>query len=193
MLRLMEVMELDELITLGLNHEQQHQELLITDLKFTLSGNPIFPVYREDFSIVSSTNRSSEKISFNEGIYQIGYNGDGFFYDNEKGVHKVYLHDYKIDNFLVSNEDYMNFIEDGAYQKSSLWLDEAWAWVNAKKITSPLYWHYHQERWMQYTLGGLREVNKSEQLSHVSLYEAAAFAEWSGRRLPTEFEWESCG
>lgn len=187
---LMEIKAVEELITLALNHEQQHQELLITDLKFTFSGNPLFPVYRDDYSIISSENTSHDKVSIAEGIHKIGYEGDGFHYDNEKGVHKVFLHGYSIDNFLVTNEDFMQFMKDGGYQKASLWLDEGWAWVNSNHVAAPLYWHFHRDEWMQYTLGGLKPVQNKEVLCHVNLYEAAAFAEWQGRRLPTEFEWE---
>jgi ergothioneine biosynthesis protein EgtB len=189
--RLMVMKDLSELITLGLNHEQQHQELLITDLKFTFSGNPTFPVYKEGFSITSSYNSSEDKMSIAEGIYEIGYKGNGFHYDNEKGVHKVYLHDYSIDNFLVTNADFIDFIDDGGYQKASLWLDEGWAWINSNHIKSPLFWHFHKDQWMHYTLGGLKPIERKAILCHINLYEAAAFAEWLGRRLPTEFEWES--
>jgi ergothioneine biosynthesis protein EgtB len=189
--QLMDIKELDDLIVLGLNHEQQHQELLITDLKFTFSGNPVFPVYKDDFSLIMSENKASNTIAIKEGIYDIGYKDSGFHYDNEKGLHKVYLHDYKIDNFLVRNKDYIDFISDGGYQTASLWLDEGWAWVNSNHIKAPLYWHFHKEQWMQYTLSGLKAVEENQILCHINLYEAAAFAEWQGKRLPTEFEWEA--
>ncbi|WP_235298015.1 ergothioneine biosynthesis protein EgtB [Portibacter marinus] len=178
------------LITLGLNHEQQHQELLITDLKHTLSGNPIFPVYNEQFSIINAINESSGKVEISEGVYDIGYQGEDFHYDNEKGVHKTYLHRCKLDNYLVTNADYLEFIKDGGYQTSNLWLDEGWAWVNENNIKAPLYWHKVDGVWQNYTLQGLKVVEPKQMLAHISLYEAAAFAEWQDRRLPTEFEWE---
>lgn len=187
---LMEEKDLEDLIVLGLNHEQQHQELLITDLKYTFGRNPIFPIYKKDYSLVSAVNAKHNKLDISEGIYHIGYEGEGFHYDNEKGEHKVYLHDYSIDNFQVSNKDFMEFMEDGGYKEPNLWLDEGWTWVNEHKITSPLYWHIYKDEWHHYTLGGLKIINPNEVLCHINLYEAAAYAEWAGRRLPTEFEWE---
>ncbi|GLR18478.1 ergothioneine biosynthesis protein EgtB [Portibacter lacus] len=182
--------ELKDLIIIGLNHEQQHQELLITDLKFTFSGNPIHPVYKDGFSIANGHNAHHNKVSVSEGVYEIGHEGSGFFYDNEKGRHKVYLHDFTIDNFLVTNGEYLAFINDGGYEKANLWLDEGWAWVNDRKAAAPLYWYNIEGAWKQYTLGGLKEIEEGQVLAHVNFYEAYAYAEWAGRRLPTEFEWE---
>lgn len=182
--------DLEDLIVLGLNHEQQHQELLITDLKYTLGGNPIFPVYDKNFSIINATNHSAKKVLLEEGIYTVGHQGDGFCYDNEKGAHKVYIQNCNIDNYLVSNQDYLEFIQFGGYEKPQFWLDEGWAWVNENQIQAPLYWHNIKGEWKHFTLAGLKTVHPEEQLCHISYYEAAAFAEWKGRRLPTEFEWE---
>ena len=193
MLELMEndsSVELQDLVTLGLNHEQQHQELLITDLKFIFGHNPIFPVYKKGFSLASGHNDSNGTISLNEGVYEIGYQGDGFHYDNEKGIHKVYIHETEVDNFYVTNEEFLAFIEDGGYKKSHLWLDEGWSWVNEYEVSGPLYWHKIDGQWYQYKLSGLEKVNPQEILCHVSFYEAAAFAEWKNKRLLTEFEWE---
>ena len=193
MLELMEndtSVELQDLVTLGLNHEQQHQELLITDLKYIFGHNPIFPIYKKDFSFASGVNESSGTVTINEGVYEIGYQGQGFHYDNEKGIHKVYIHETEVDNFYITNEEYLAFMEDGSYEKSHLWLDEGWSWVKEHKISGPLYWHKIDGQWHQYKLSGLEKVNPQEILCHVNFYEAAAFAEWKNKRLLTEFEWE---
>lgn len=179
-----------ELLILGLNHEQQHQELLITDLKYILGHNPLFPVYREALNS-GKNDGGAGFVEMDEGIYEIGYQGDGFCYDNELGRHKVYLHPYRISRQLVTNGEFMEFMEDDGYQRFEYWLDEGWAWVNEHQIQAPFYWHKHQGEWHHYTLGGLQQVNPDDILSHVSLFEAAAFAEWKGKRLPTEFEWEA--
>ncbi len=183
--------ELEELIILGLNHEQQHQELLITDLKYIFGHNPIFPVYKEDFSLTEVRNEASGWASVDEGIYEIGFNEGDFHYDNELGHHKVYLEDFQISKALVTNGEYLEFIQDGGYQNFDLWLDEGWKWVNAHEAKAPLYWHEIDGAWHNYTLGGLQKVNPESILCHVSFYEASAFAAWKGMRLPTEFEWEA--
>jgi len=183
--------ELEELLILGFNHEQQHQELLLTDIKYMLGNNPLFPVYDEAFNNKDNDkNPSSSFVPFKEGVYEIGFKGDGFCYDNELGVHKVYLHDFEICEGLVSNKEYIEFIEAGGYSDFNLWLDEGWSWVEENKVTAPLYWHKIKGEWFHFTLSGLQKVNPDELVKHVSLYEAAAFAEWKGMRLPTEFEWE---
>ncbi len=180
-----------ELILLGLNHEQQHQELLITDLKYILGHNPIFPVYKNDGSLVSDIVKNDAKwIPVPEGVRNIGFDGEGFHFDNEKGSHKVYINPFQISSELVSNGMYLNFIEDGGYEDFNLWLDEGWAWKNENKISSPLYWHLKDGGWFYYTLGGAKELDPNAILSHISYYEANAFANWAGMRLPTEFEWE---
>lgn len=183
--------EMKALIILGLNHEQQHQELLLTDLKHTLFFNPLRPVYREDHNLVHSYNQSDDYINMSEGIYEIGFEGKGFAYDNESGRHKVYLHDFEIARALVTNGEYLEFIKAGGYEKFDYWLDEGWAWVNQQQITAPLYWKKQADGWYHFTLNGLVKIDMEAQLSHVSFFEAAAFAEWKGMRLPTEFEWEA--
>jgi ergothioneine biosynthesis protein EgtB len=187
--------ELRELIILGLHHEQQHQELLITDLKFTLSCNPLFPVYNTENIICekgeAQTAHKDEHISVPAGIYEIGFQGEDFYFDNELGRHKVYLHDFEIGNQLVNNAEFLEFIEDGGYENFRFWHAEGWDWVNQNQIKSPLYWHKKDGAWFHFTLGGLRKLNPEKAVSHVSFYEAAAFAEWKGARLPTEFEWET--
>ncbi|WP_026977353.1 ergothioneine biosynthesis protein EgtB [Flavobacterium tegetincola] len=179
-----------DLVVLGLNHEQQHQELLITDVKYMLGHNPIFPVFNEKYNLVADTNSESNAIKVEAGIYEIGYQGTDFCYDNELGVHKVYVADFEINNFLVTNGDYIDFIEKGGYTDFNLWLDEGWSWVNANQIIAPLYWHKIEGEWYNYTLAGLQKVDANAILSHINYFEANAFAEWKGMRLPTEFEWE---
>lgn len=182
------------LITLGIHHEQQHQELLLTDLKYTLSLNPIAPVYQPDFNLVDSCNAgtSEEKhwLSVKEGVYEVGYAGDDFCFDNERGRHKVYLQNFEIASSLVTNGDYIEFIESGGYRTFNYWLDDGWSWLNSHNITAPLYWKNIDGEWHYYTLAGLKRVNKQAVLSHISYYEANAYAHWKKMRLPTEFEWE---
>ena len=179
-----------ELVVLGINHEQQHQELMYTDLKYVLAHNPINPVYKKGSNLVNGLNEENGFVSIHEGVYEIGYAGDGFHYDNELGQHKVYLRSYEISRSLVTNEEYIAFIEDGGYEKFQFWLDEGWSWVNENKIEAPLYWEKIDGEWFYFTLDGLQKVNLEAVLAHVSFYEASAFALWKGMRLPTEFEWE---
>ena len=183
--------ELEELVILGLNHEQQHQELLITDLKYIFGHNPIFPVYKKDFSLTEVKNEASGWAAVPGGVYEIGFKEGDFCYDNELGRHKVLLEDFEISKALVTNSEFQEFIKGGGYQNFDLWLDEGWQWVNAHEAKAPLYWHEIDGQWHNYTLGGLQKVNPDSALCHVNFYEAAAFAAWKGMRLPTEFEWEA--
>lgn len=183
--------ELKELIILGINHEQQHQELLITDLKHTFSYNPIHPVYKEKFNLTAQKNEEEGWLKIPENIYEIGFEGEGFHFDNEEGRHKVYLHEFEISKSLVTNADFLEFIEDGGYENFKFWLDEGWNWVNENQIISPLYWQKIDGKWFSYTLEGLKAIEPEHILTHISFYEAQAFATWKGCRLPTEFEWEA--
>lgn len=182
----------EALLELGLQHEQQHQELYWTDLKFTFFQNPLFPKYADSLPFVDDGKSSGEMnfISIKEGVYQIGHDGKGFSYDNEFGRHKVYIHDFQIADRLVSNAEYLEFIEDGAYSDFNLWHDEAWAWLNENELKAPLYWLKIDGEWMNYSLTGLKSLEPNSILKHISYYEAFAFAQWKGMRLPTEFEWE---
>lgn len=182
--------ELADLVILGLNHEQQHQELLITDLKHTFGNNPIFPVYEENGSKVEDENQDSGWLKISEGIYEIGHDGNGFSFDNEHGRHKVFLHEFEISKSLVTNAEFIEFINDNAYSRPELWLDDGWSWIQENKIDSPLYWYNTNDSWFNFTLGGLKPVNPNALVSHISFYEANAFAAWKGCRLATEFEWE---
>ena len=184
--------EAEELVILGINHEQQHQELFLTDLKYTFSVNPLFPVYKEEFALVEKSETvSKESVEIEGGIYKIGFQGDGFHFDNELGRHKVYLHDFAIQKNLVTNGEFLEFIEDGGYENFRFWHAEGWDWVNQNEIKNPLYWQKIDGERMNFTLGGLRKLKRDAPVCHVSFFEAAAFAEWKGLRLPTEFEWET--
>jgi ergothioneine biosynthesis protein EgtB len=184
--------EIKDLVVLGLNHEQQHQELFLTDFKFILSRNPLFPVYRENFALEEKCeSKTGDLVEINEGIYEIGFAGDGFCFDNELGRHKVFLHDFAISRNTVTNAEFIEFIEDGGYENFNLWHSEGWDWVNQNAVNAPLYWINRDGEWLNFTLSGLRPIRPDAPVCHVSYYEAAAFAEWKGRRLPTEFEWET--
>lgn len=183
--------EVKDLTVLGLNHEQQHQELLLTDLKYSFGHHPDFPVYNESFSEAEYENPGANHfIKINEGVYEIGHAGEGFSYDNEHQRHKVYLHGFEISDRLVTNEEYIEFIEAGGYEQFQYWLDDGWTWVQSDKINSPLYWHKVDGVWHHYDLDGFKPVNLNAPVKHVSFYEANAFAAWKGKRLPTEAEWE---
>lgn len=182
--------EILEKIVLGLHHEQQHQELILTDLKYIFGHNPTFPVYHPDQNLVDKYSKESGLAAIPEGVYEIGFEGNGFCYDNELGRHKVYLQSFEIAKSLVTNQQFLEFIQDGGYQHFDWWLDEGWSWVNQNNIKGPLYWHQIDHTWHYYTLAGLKPVNPNAILCHISFYEAAAFANWSGMRLPTEAEWE---
>lgn len=179
-----------KLIELGLHHEQQHQELLLTDIKYILGHNPLFPVYSPDSNLVKDVNKETGAVQIAEGIYEVGFQGDGFCFDNELGRHKVYLNAFEISKALVTNAEYVEFMEAGGYEDFNLWLDEGWSWINENKITAPMYWHKINGAWHYYTLAGLQRIAPDAILSHVSFFEAAAFAQWKDMRLPTESEWE---
>jgi ergothioneine biosynthesis protein EgtB len=181
-----------ELVILGLNHEQQHQELLLTDIKYSFSVNPTFPVYKADNVICEiGAIEKNEFISLPAGLYEIGFAGEGFSFDNELARHKVYLDDFEIQKEVVTNAEYLEFIADGGYESFNLWHSDGWAWVNAESVKSPLYWHKIDGEWFHFTMGGLKKLDPKLPVSHVSFYESFAYAEWRGLRLPTEFEWEA--
>jgi ergothioneine biosynthesis protein EgtB len=184
--------EVSELLMLGLNHEEQHQELLYTDIKYILGHNPLFPAYSKDYFPQKVGEHANGKfIKLNEGIYEVGFNGEGFCFDNELGRHKVYLNAFEISADLVTNQDYLVFINDGGYQDFRHWHAEGWDWVNKNHIVSPLYWHSIDGNWHNYTYNGLQPLNLKDPLCHINYFEASAYAAWKGLRLPTEFEWEA--
>jgi len=181
--------ELYDLIVLGLNHEEQHQELLATDIKYILGNNPLFPaLYHEEKKL--SIPATNEWIHIDAGIYEIGFEGEGFCFDNELNRHKVYLDDFSICSGLVTNKEYLEFMNAGGYKNYAYWHMEGWEWVKVNEINSPMYWHKIEGEWMNYTVNGLQPVDWNEPVCHISFYEAYAFGSWKNLRLPTEAEWE---
>lgn len=184
--------EVRDFITIGLNHEQQHQELLITDIKYILGTNPMFPAYiKSEVGSGESETAKAGWISMEEGIYKIGFEGNVFCFDNEQSAHKVYLHEYKIQDRLVTNGEYLEFMQAGGYEHFEHWLSEGWEWTKQLDVKAPLYWYEKDGEWHHYTLNGLRKIELNEPVTHVSYFEADAYARWRGLRLPTEFEWEA--
>lgn len=179
-----------DLIEIGINHEEQHQELLAYDIKYILGHQPTFPTYDGAYFSLPDAQLFSSWVEIDEGIYHIGHQGNSYHFDNEASRHKVYLQKFSIANSLVNNRAYIDFIEDGGYQNFNLWHAEGWDWVQKKDITAPEYWHKIDGTWHTYQFDGLQKVNLDAPVMHVSYYEAFAFAEWVGARLPTEFEWE---
>ncbi|MEM7483786.1 MAG: ergothioneine biosynthesis protein EgtB [Bacteroidota bacterium] len=183
--------EINSLMEIGIHHEKQHQELLLTDIKFILGNNPLLPVYSNTFNDHPIETHQQDWITVEDGIYEIGHNSDDFCYDNELGRHKVYLHTYEISNKLVTNGEYIEFIKAGGYQRFDIWHAEGWDWVNQNNVTSPLYWHNIEGEWHNYAAQGLQQIKKEAPLTHISYFEAFAYAQWKGYRIPTEFEWEA--
>jgi len=184
--------EVRDLVVLGLNHEQQHQELFLTDLKYTFGLNPLFPAYRDGFAPEEEIQSGTDGfVEIEGGIHEIGYEGDGFCFDNELARHRVYLNEYSIAERPVTNAEYIEFIESGGYKDFRLWHSDAWDWIAKNNIEAPLHWHRRGEEWFCYTLGGLRRMIHDAPVCHISWYEASAFAEWKGCRLPSEAEWET--
>lgn len=183
--------EIQRRLAIGLQHEQQHQELLLTDLKYNLALNPLRPAYRTDLPIPASTNYSKLNwLTFAADLYSIGHDGLGFAYDNESPRHQVWLNEFKLANRLITNAEYLDFIADNGYQRAEFWLSDGWTTVQQQAWTAPLYWEQHDNQWYYMTLGGMREIDLQAPVCHVSYYEANAFAAWAGKRLPLEAEWE---
>ena len=184
-----------DLIELGINHEQQHQELLITDLKYTFSQNPTFPVYKTGLNWERPlASPATQWVKIDAGIHKVGSPADTFSFDNERPPHEVLINSCEIRTSLVSNGEYLQFILAGGYQDFQYWLDDGWTWLQENDVLCPAYWQKRGERWWVYTLEGLQELNLDAPVCHISYYEAAAYAHWRGCRLPSEFEWEvACG
>jgi ergothioneine biosynthesis protein EgtB len=184
--------QLQTLVTLGINHEQQHQELLLTDIKHLLSLNPLRPVYSATAARASGGQPASlDWIELPTGIVRIGYEGSGFHYDNEGPAHRVFLEPAELASRLSTSAEYLAFIADGGYRRPELWLSAGWSILQQQGWRAPLYWELVDGEWHSFTLGGMRPVDPLEPVTHLSLYEADAFARWSEARLPTEFEWEA--
>ncbi|MEB8330095.1 ergothioneine biosynthesis protein EgtB [Flavobacteriaceae bacterium KMM 6897] len=183
--------QLDSLLEIGIHHEKQHQELLLTDIKYILGNNPLLPSYANTCKEYPTENYSREWMGMEEGIYEIGHDADSFCYDNELGRHKVYLHPFQIASTQVTNGEFLEFINAGGYSHFEYWHAEGWDWISNNQIKTPLYWHHIDGSWQYYSLQGLKHINPNAPVTHLSYYEAFAFAQWKGMRLPTEFEWEA--
>ena len=183
--------EVRNLIEIGINHEQQHQELMLTDILALFAANPLRPVYREWAGGAGSRpGEAGEWLDFPGGIHEVGHSGTTFAYDNEGPRHQVLLRDYQLFSRAVTNAEWIAFMEDGGYSSPSLWLSDGFATVHREAWEAPEYWEKREGQWHQMTLHGLLPVDPNRPVAHVSYYEADAFARWAGKRLPTEFEWE---
>ena len=187
------------LVELGLNHEEQHQELIQTDILHLLSCSPLLPAYREAPPVAAPSDSSASPLTWLDiagGVVSIGHQGNGFSFDNETPAHTVMVHPFQIANRLVTCGEYLAFILDGGYQRADLWLSDGWAMVQSQGLYAPAYWlapgdtRAPSDQWQVFGLYGVQHLDVMAAVSHVSFYEACAFAHWAGARLPTEFEWE---
>lgn len=183
--------DLIPVLEIGIHHEKQHQELLLTDIKYILGNNPLSPVYGNIEDEVFINNKIHKWLEMPAQIYEVGHSEETFCYDNEQPRHRVFLEAYQISSELVTCGEWINFINDGGYSNVMLWHTEGWDWVQKNNICAPMYWFEENNQWNQYTLNGIAGIDKSSAITHVSYYEAFAFAQWKGMRLPTEFEWEA--
>ncbi len=182
--------ELVRRVTLGLNHEQQHQELLLMDIKHNFFVNPLRPAYREDLAVSGGT---APPLSWQEaggGLFSSGAQEEGFAFDNERPRHQELLQDHRLATRLVTNGEYLAFMQDGGYEEPRLWLADGWALIHERGWKHPLYWELEGEQWNEFTLGGLRPLDPQAPVAHISYYEADAYARWCDKRLPRESELE---
>jgi ergothioneine biosynthesis protein EgtB len=179
------------LVTLGLHHEQQHQELILTDILHAFSVNPLLPAYAPAGPRAVMPVPDTGWIDHPGGIVDIGHDGVGFAFDNETPRHKVLLNPFRVASRPVTNRDYLKFIADGGYRRPEFWLSDGWAMVRREALNAPLYWLGERAGWRAFSLNGTSPLEDGAPVSHVSFYEAAAYAAWAGARLPTEFEWEA--
>ena len=183
--------EIEPILTLGIHHEQQHQELLITDIKHVFAQNPLYPVFRErQPSQGYGSTGKIDFVEFDEATIEIGHDGDGFSYDNEGPQHRALILPFSLANRLIANGEYLKFMADNGYSRSEFWLSLGWTTVNEQNWRAPLYWIERDGEWWNFTLSGLRQIDPSEPVTHLSYFEADAYANWAGARVPTEFEWE---
>ncbi|GAB3553060.1 ergothioneine biosynthesis protein EgtB [Noviherbaspirillum agri] len=182
--------KLQSLMETGLQHEQQHQELLLTDVKHLLSMNPLFPAYSTSTLEPGGHADAMAWRFFDAGIVEIGHAGTGFCFDNEMPRHRQFLEPYLLASRQVNNGEYLAFIEDGGYANPAHWLSEGWDWVQTNHVTHPMYWHRDASGWKEFTLHGLQSLDLNRPATHISFFEADAYARWCGARLCTEAEWE---
>jgi ergothioneine biosynthesis protein EgtB len=182
--------EVLSLIEMGLNHEQQHQELVLTDIKHALWSSPLQPAYRARPIAPAGEAAKLEWQELDGGIHQIGHRGEGFAFDNEGPRHEVLLRPFRLASRAVTNGEWLEFMADGGYRRPELWLSDGWDAICAQRWEAPLYWNHLDDEWWLYTMSGTRRVEESEPACHVSYYEADAYARWAGARLPLEAEWE---
>ena len=185
------VQRMRDVVTIGLHHEQQHQELILTDILHVLSCNPLRPAYRSVWERPAEPAPGDiEWLQFTGGVRKVGFAGEGFSFDNEGPSHRVFLRDFCLANRPVTNGEYLQFMADGGYEKPELWLSLGWDVVQRDGWSAPLYWEGQGADWRRFTLGGMQPVCPAQPVCHLSYFEADAFARWAGARLPTEAEWE---
>jgi ergothioneine biosynthesis protein EgtB len=184
------LMHIAPLVEVGLNHEQQHQELMFTDILHAFAQNPILPAYATAWQFPASTVKGEDWLTLNEGIYTIGHAEESFHFDNEKPAHRALVGPVKLARSLVTNAEWLAFMQDGGYSTATLWLMDGFAVASKEQWQAPLYWREIDGQWHIMTLAGLKPVDPAAAVCHVSYYEADAFARWSGKHLPTEMEWE---
>ena len=183
--------EIEPILTLGIHHEQQHQELLVTDIKHVFAQNPLYPVFqKQEIAGHKIDIPPAEFVEFAEATVEVGHDGNGFCYDNELPRHRALVLPFALANRLVTNAEYLEFMNDNGYSRPEFWLSLGWATVNEQNWRAPFYWIERDGEWWNFTLSGLRRVEPSEPVAHLSYFEADAYANWAGARLPTEFEWE---
>jgi ergothioneine biosynthesis protein EgtB len=185
-----ELERLAPVVELGIQHEQQHQELLVTDIKHVFSVNPLRPVYHEAAPAAPRAAPALRWVRFPGGVHSIGHQSDGFAYDNESPRHRVWLEPFELASRPVTNGEYLAFMADGGYRRPDLWLSMGWATVQENEWSEPFYWEQRDGEWWMFTLSGMRKVDPEETVCHLSYFEADAYARWAGARLPTEAEWE---
>jgi len=179
-----------DLVELGINHEQQHQELILMDIKHALSLNPLRPAYAEAPATARRNSPSMEFLEFSGGLREIGHDSAGFAFDNEGPRHKTFVTPFRLGSRLVTSGEYQEFMADDGYRRPEFWLSDGWAAVQREGWQAPLYWDRAEDGWRLFTLSGMREIDPVEPVVHVSHYEANAYARWAGKRLPSEAEWE---
>jgi ergothioneine biosynthesis protein EgtB len=183
--------ELAMLVTLGIQHEQQHQELMLTDVKHLLAQSELLPAYVEQVLPDGGHAPALEWVAFDGGLTDIGHQGDGFSFDNELPRHRQYVAPFALSSRLVTNGEYLAFMQAGGYAEASLWLAEGWDWVRTQNLNAPIYWRQDAKgQWQEFTLYGAQPLDLQRPVTHLSLFEADAYAHWAGARLPTEAEWE---